>query len=132
MRCPLVAQMFVHGDSLQSYLLGVAVPDPDEAAAWAAKNGLAGADVPTLVREHGPKLHDALLAQIVEQCKAAKLAGFEVVRRLVIEPEAWTPESGLLTPTFKLKRNDVKKKYAAALEELYKLGPPEQRGSSKL
>jgi long-chain acyl-CoA synthetase len=41
-RCPLVAQVFVYGDSLQAYLVGIAVPEADEVAAWAKGNGVAG------------------------------------------------------------------------------------------
>lgn len=27
--CPLIAQIFVHGDSLQDHVIGIAVPDPE-------------------------------------------------------------------------------------------------------
>jgi long-chain acyl-CoA synthetase len=30
--CPIVAQIYVHGDSLQSFLVGVIVPDPVQLA----------------------------------------------------------------------------------------------------
>ncbi|EDV21206.1 uncharacterized protein TRIADDRAFT_50825 [Trichoplax adhaerens] len=39
-RCPLVAQIFVYGDSLQSYLVGIIMPDEESAFAWASKRGL--------------------------------------------------------------------------------------------
>lgn len=35
---PLVAQSFVHGDSLRSYLVAVIVPDAEAVAAWAKAN----------------------------------------------------------------------------------------------
>ena len=66
--------------------------------------------------------------QVVEHSKGAKLAGFEVVRRIALEGEPWTVENGLLTPTFKLKRNDAKKRYLTQIEALYAAGLP----SSKL
>lgn len=37
---PLVAQSYVHGDSLQNFLVGVIVPDAEAVTAWAKVNGL--------------------------------------------------------------------------------------------
>uniref|UniRef100_A0AAR2KP74 Long-chain-fatty-acid--CoA ligase n=1 Tax=Pygocentrus nattereri TaxID=42514 RepID=A0AAR2KP74_PYGNA len=37
-----VAQIFVHGDSLQACLVGIVVPDPDFLPGWAKKRGLEG------------------------------------------------------------------------------------------
>ena len=34
---PVAAQLYVHGDSLQSYLIGVVIPDPVQLAAIASK-----------------------------------------------------------------------------------------------
>ena len=34
-RCRLIAQVFIYGDSLQSYLVAAVVPDPEEAPKWA-------------------------------------------------------------------------------------------------
>ena len=34
---PVIAQIYVHGDSLQSYLLAVIIPDPVQLAALASK-----------------------------------------------------------------------------------------------
>jgi long-chain acyl-CoA synthetase len=39
-RAPMVAQIFVHGDSLQNELIAVVVPDPDVVGAWAKKNNV--------------------------------------------------------------------------------------------
>jgi long-chain acyl-CoA synthetase len=37
-----------------------------------------------------------------------------------LEPEMWTVESGLLTPTMKTKRQEMKGKYQEILDQLYK------------
>jgi long-chain acyl-CoA synthetase len=44
------------------------------------------------------------------------------VRRAIVSPESWTIENGLLTPTLKVKRNDVLKRFAAEIDEVYANG----------
>jgi len=122
-RCPLVAQAFVHGESLQSYLVGVVVPDQEEVAKWAAAQGLSGTPQALVTGEHAPKLMAAVQGQMDAQCKAAKLQGFEMVKKIAMEAEVWSVENNMLTPTFKLKRNEAKKKYAAQFEAMYASGP---------
>jgi long-chain acyl-CoA synthetase len=49
----------------------------------------------------------AILAEMEVVGKAAKLRGFEYVKTIHLEPQAFGLENGLLTPTFKLKRNEA-------------------------
>ncbi len=44
------------------------------------------------------------------------------VRRAIATPEPWTVENGLLTPTLKVKRNDVVKRFAPEIEAVYASG----------
>ena len=130
MRVPLVAQCFVYGDSLQSYLVGVVVPEPEEALKWAAAKGVAAPSVAALLAQpsHAAALASDIQAQMAAACKAAKLQGFEVVKKVCLEAEAWSVENNLLTPTFKLKRNEAKKKYIDQIDAMYAQGlPPTSR-----
>lgn len=52
----------------------------------------------------------------------AKLNSFEIVRNVHLETSPFTAENGLLTPTFKLKRHELKKKYQPNIDEMYRSG----------
>jgi len=119
----LLGQIFVYGDSLQSYLVAIAVPDADEVALWAASEGLPKSVKEVMASEPATaKLRAAIFSQMKAASKDAKLAGFEMVKKLHLDPEAWSVENAMLTPTFKLKRNDLKKRYQAAIDALYSEG----------
>ena len=76
-RCPLVAQSFVYGDSLRPQLVAVVVPDPEALQPWAASRKLTQ-DLPALCND--PKVNKAILKSMQEEGRAAGLKGFEQVR----------------------------------------------------
>ena len=111
---PLVAQLFVHGDSRESQLVAVAVPDDDAAAAWyrAHNDGKVEPSLPAFAR--------AVLAQLQAAGKAAGLKGFEQAYDVHIEGgQPWSPQNGLLTPTMKLKRAALAKRYKDEIARMY-------------
>jgi long-subunit acyl-CoA synthetase (AMP-forming) len=55
-----------------------------------------------------------------------QLKGFEIIKNIYLEPEQWTIENGYLTPSMKLKRPAIKKKYQQIIEKLYKEAPLEE------
>ena len=48
-----------------------------------------------------------------------KFGQWEKIKKFELTPEAWTIESGLLTPTMKLKRKAIKSKYLHLIEKIY-------------
>jgi long-chain acyl-CoA synthetase len=48
------------------------------------------------------------------------LAHYEDIKRLAVVPDEWSVEEGELTPSMKLKRRVVEKKYEAEIAEFYK------------
>jgi long-chain acyl-CoA synthetase len=54
--------------------------------------------------------------------RLAQFPRYVRVRRAIVSPEAWTVENGLLTPTLKVKRNDVLKRFAPEIEAVYSGG----------
>lgn len=49
-----------------------------------------------------------------------RLETHEKIDRIVISNEAWSIDNGLLTPTLKIKRNELEKKYKDELENTRK------------
>jgi long-chain acyl-CoA synthetase len=49
----------------------------------------------------------------------ARLARVQQVKRWRLLPREWTPETGEVTPTLKLKRRVIYAQYADAIRELY-------------
>jgi long-chain acyl-CoA synthetase len=47
------------------------------------------------------------------------LARVEQVKRFTVLPAEWTPESGELTPTLKMRRRVIVDRYGAEIEAMY-------------
>eukprot|EP00064_Thunnus_orientalis_P006755 superscaffoldBa00000719_g6773 len=92
MRCVPVLQVFVHGDSLQSYLIGIVVPDPEVFVDWAKERGFVGS--------------------YEELCQ-------NPVKDLHLHPETFSVANGLLTPTLKSRRADIRRVFQEQIETMY-------------
>ncbi|XP_076025837.1 long-chain-fatty-acid--CoA ligase 1-like [Genypterus blacodes] len=116
-RSDAVAQLYVHGDSLQACLVAVVVPDPDFLPAWAKKTlGLQGSYQELCDRED---VKAAVLQDLVQLGKEAGLKSFEQVKAICIHTEMFSVQNGLLTPTLKSKRADLRQHFRPQIDELY-------------
>jgi long-chain acyl-CoA synthetase len=111
---PLVSQALVVGDG-RPFLSAILVIDCE-----AVNRLLAGLELPleapgALVRH--PALIEAL--QVAVDDVNTGFSHPEGVRRFVILAQQWTPATGELTPSFKLKRRVIEERYAEAIDALY-------------
>ncbi|NXD77933.1 ACSL5 ligase, partial [Halcyon senegalensis] len=111
-----VAQVFVHGESLRSFLVGIVVPDPETLPGFAAKVGVKGSYEEVC---KNPAVAKAILEDMVRLGKEAGLKTFEQVKDLYIHTEMFSVENGLLTPTLKAKRAELAKFFQKQIEALY-------------
>jgi long-chain acyl-CoA synthetase len=109
-----ISQALVHGDR-QKYLVALLTLDPEEITAWAEEHGISYKNLSELAGN--PKV-EALIRAEVERLNQ-ELATFENVRKFRILPVDFSIEEGELTPTLKVKRKVVNKKYDKILQELY-------------
>ncbi len=105
-------QAFVYGDSFQAVLVGVMVPDED----YLRKNWPGWTNLAAMASN--AELKKALMADMERLGKECKLLGFEKVKDIFIPSEPFSMENGLLTPTFKLKRNDAKRAFQAQVRAI--------------
>lgn len=120
--CPIVAQMYVHGDSLRDHLIAVVVPDLVQLETMATKAGLKGKSPQELAEDKNIKA--AVQQALNKEGKKQGLNGFEMIKNIYISLEPFTTENNLLTPTFKVRRRDAYTRYKEELDRLYELGPP--------
>jgi len=114
-----VAQNWVYGDSLKSRLVGVVVPDFEVLTPWAQHKHHKNADNNAeLVKD--PEIVKMILDDMNEVGKKNKLRGFEALATIHVVADAFAVTNDLLTPTFKLKRPQLKKAFQKELDHMYK------------
>lgn len=104
---PLVAQIFVYGDSFRSFLVAMIVAEESGVLAWAKEHKLEEKSFLTLCESE--ELKTAIKEDFARLMKENGLKGFERIVDFKVLADPWTVENDLLTPTFKLKRVCVKK-----------------------
>jgi long-subunit acyl-CoA synthetase (AMP-forming) len=111
---PLIGQVCAIGDD-RPYNVALIVLDPDAAPAFAKQHGIADGSLEALAAE--PAILEEVAAG-VERGNAA-LARVEQIKRFELLAAEWQPGGDELTPTMKLKRRPIERKYAGEIESLY-------------
>lgn len=104
---PLIAQIFIYGNSQRSYLLAAVVPDLAVATSRLGKQP--GRD----------DLRAMVLAELQEVARTAHLRSFEVPRDVLIELEPFSHENGLLSSVRKPLHPKLKERFGPRLEAMY-------------
>jgi len=114
-----VANIFVHGDSKQDYLVAVVVPNFENLIPWAEASGLKDIAKNQEALCKDPRVIKFLDESLKATAVSGQLRGFEVVKKLILTNSDFTVDNGLLTPTFKLKRFAVQQAYQKAIDGVY-------------
>jgi len=110
----LIGQAMVHGDR-RKYLTCLFTLDEEEAPLWSEERGLAEHTLEALAAR------EDVLAEVtgwLERCNG-QLARYEQIKKWALLPVAFTPESGYLTPTLKLKRREITAEFRPQLDGFY-------------
>jgi long-chain acyl-CoA synthetase len=110
----LISQCMVVGDA-QPFIAALVTIDEEAFPVWASQHGKEGQAVADLVDDLDLR---AAVQEAIEDANQA-VSRAESIREFRILPADLTIEGGELTPTLKVKRAIVEKKYAAVIEQIY-------------
>lgn len=116
LRCPHITSIWVYGNSLESFLVAVVVPDRQALEDWAASHNETD-DFKSLCKNL--KARKYILDELNSIGKTNNLRGFEMLKAVHLEPHPFDMERDLITPTFKLKRPQLLKCYKDCIDQLY-------------
>ncbi|MGZ5425396.1 MAG: long-chain fatty acid--CoA ligase, partial [Candidatus Aminicenantales bacterium] len=112
---PLIASAVVVGNS-RKFVSALIVPDFEKLEAYAKAHGIAFKDRTGLSRR--PEVAAFLLDEVNRMTPG--LASYEKVKRIAVLDREFDLDMGEVTPTLKVRRNIVERKYADVIESLYK------------
>ncbi len=112
--CPYISQVIVHGDK-RNFVTALVTLDEEATMKWAGEQGLNGKRYSEIVMTpEAKKLLDPYFAEVNRT-----LAKYETVKKFEILPKDLSIDDGELTPSLKVKRKVVEKKYATLLDKMY-------------
>ncbi|HTR51830.1 MAG TPA: long-chain fatty acid--CoA ligase [Kofleriaceae bacterium] len=112
--CPFISQVIVHGDK-RNFVTALVTLDEEATMKWAKDHGMNGKGYTDVVKL--PEMKQLLEPYFAEVNKT--LAKYETVKQFAILPKDLSVDEGELTPSLKVKRKVVEKKYATLLDKMY-------------
>jgi len=111
---PYIENCMVYGEN-RPYNVVLLVPNFPLLQRWAKENSIDDIEPERLI--HNPKITEMLLEEIKKYC--AQFASYEIPKKVFLVQESFSTENGILTPTLKVKRREIMKRWGANLDALY-------------
>ncbi|XP_055386782.1 long-chain-fatty-acid--CoA ligase 4 isoform X2 [Condylostylus longicornis] len=115
--CPVVENICVYGDSTKQFCVALVVPNQKHLEEIATRNGITFTKFEDLCSL--PIMEKAVIKEIAEHAKKCKLHKFEIPAAITLCKEVWSPDMGLVTAAFKLKRKDIQERYQHDINRMY-------------
>jgi long-chain acyl-CoA synthetase len=112
---PYINHAMLIGDR-KNFISALIVPDFQQLGDWCRKNGLGDLSQEQMIREED--VYKKIQGEIQEAI--AGLPRYEQVKRFILLQHPWTVDSGELTPTMKLKRRVILRKFSSHIDALYR------------
>jgi len=112
--CPYISQVIIHGDK-RNFVTALITLDEESTMKWARDKGLNGKSYTDVAQMAEVK---SMISPFFDEVNKS-LAKYETVKQFAILPKDLTVDEGELTPSLKVKRKVVEKRYAALLDKMY-------------
>ncbi len=110
---PLFDQVMIYGEA-RPYLVAIAVLNPEAWSGFAGEIGIRP-DMPETLTDS--RVEAKVLKRISLNLRG--FPGYARVNRVLLLDEPWSVENGLMTPTLKIRRDEVSRRYAMQIRHLY-------------
>lgn len=128
--CTMLSQIFVHGDSFQTYLVGIIGVDPVPYSVFVSKILGEHYDANDVVKLqstfNNPKVRLAVLSYMNSSVPKKALHGFEKIKNIRLFFEPLKIEDNTITPTLKVRRPQCEEFFKTEIQDMYEEGPIEQ------
>jgi long-chain acyl-CoA synthetase len=120
MQSSYVNQIMIHGDSLENFVVAILIPKKDACVEYFHKQGKQDVTLTNVHEYFGDEgLKSDILKDLEVLGRSRDFKGFEVIKKVHLIDEPFSLENGLMTPTMKVKRHEVKNKYLAEIKQMY-------------
>jgi long-chain acyl-CoA synthetase len=109
-----IEQIIVVGEG-KNFPAALVVPAFEILKTWCAKHQIEYGSDSDIIKN--PKIYDRIMRDVEKY--NARFGKWEQIKKFELLPQIWTIDGGELTPTLKLKRKEIHKKYAVQIEKLY-------------
>ncbi|CAC9436692.1 putative fatty acyl CoA syntetase 1 [Leishmania infantum JPCM5] len=117
--CPVVAPngICVLVDPQQPFITALVLTDEEKAMKFARAHKFENARWPDILKD--PAFIAAVTASLAEIGRKAGKKSFELLKRVCVLSDEWTPENNLVTASMKVRRSAIDKHYAGIIKELF-------------
>jgi long-chain acyl-CoA synthetase len=111
---PVIHQIVVHGDK-RHFLTALITLDREQVIRYATENQILFSEYSELIK-HSKIV--SLVQKAVDEMNRT-LAGYETIKKFTVLPQDFTIDAGEVTPSLKLRRTTIEKKYRETLDRMY-------------
>ena len=118
--CNLVSNICVHANPNAKQPMAIIIPHAEHLRQTLASKANVDSGKPLPELCHDPAVADLFLKELNALGKKNGFKPMELLQAVVLTPDEWTPESGLVTAAQKVQRKKVAEAFEKEIKEVYK------------